>query len=114
MTRLADAEIIFLACWLLLLVLVAYAWLTRTQREPGRHRYPDLPPAASHPYPELSPFPALEAGRVQLPERPKHLASTGELRQLAYDGDMDAINAEVTAWRALLPGTDTTDWTTAA
>jgi hypothetical protein len=110
-----DLEIGFLASYLLLATVVAYAWFTRDQREPGRHRYPGLPPADSYPYPELSPFPELRPpdSRVGLPPHPrKRLATTTELRALAYDGDMAAINAEVAAFRAQL--SDTTDWTTAA
>jgi hypothetical protein len=97
-----DLEIGFLALYLLLLILVAYGWFTRAQREPGRHRYPDPPAADSHPYPydgplleQLSVFPDFDPA-------PKRLASTGELRQYAYDGNLDAIRQ------------DNTDWTTAA
>jgi hypothetical protein len=95
-----DLEIGFLAFYLLLLIVVAYAWSTR--REPaGRHRIPQLTREDSRPYPydgplmELSVFPDFDPA-------PKRLASTGELRQYAYDGNLDAIRQ------------DNTDWTTAA
>jgi hypothetical protein len=94
-------EICFAALWALMTIVVVYAWFTRTGREPGRHRYPDPPAQGSHPYPydgplmELSAFPDFDPA-------PKRLASTGELRQYAYDGNLDAIRQ------------DNTDWTTAA
>jgi hypothetical protein len=99
----------FLAFWLLLTIVVIYAYLTRG-REPGRHRYPDPPAQGSHPYPydgpllELSVFPDFDPA-------PKRLATTSELRTLAYAGDMDAVNREVADLMASL---DNGDWTTAA
>jgi hypothetical protein len=100
----------FLAGWVLLTIVVIYAWATR-DREPGRHRHPHPPAAGSHPYPydgpllELSVFPDFD------PAPRERLETTGELRQYAFDGNIDAILDEVASWTSSL---DNGDWTTAA
>lgn len=118
--RLTDGEIIFFTAYALMCVIIVYAWFTRDQRNPGRHRYPETPPVSglpddTYPYPYLREFP----GDLTRASRPRHarerLATTGELRALAYEGDMDTINAEVARWRAMLPDAYADDdWTTAA
>jgi len=96
-----------LTAMILLFALITYLWFTRT--DPGRHRIPGLTDDDTYPYPPLSPFPAPEpAGDYGCRKR---LATTSELRALAYDGDLETINSEVAAWKALLL---LDDWTTAA
>jgi len=93
-----------LTAMLLLLALITYLWFTRT--DPGRHRIPGLDDNDSYPYPPLSDFPDPDDYGPR-----KRLATTGELRALAYHGDLETINSEVAAWKAILK---LDEWTTAA
>lgn len=83
---------------LLLMAMITYLWFTRDEPyepefEPGEHPYPFLPD-----FPE--PDPAGLFAWVN-PSR-QELATTAELRALAYAGDMETINSEVAAWKALM------------
>jgi len=93
-----------LTAMLLLLALITYLWFTRS--DPGRHRIPGLDDDDSYPYPPLSDFPDPSDYGPR-----KRLATTGELRALAYHGDLETINSEVAAWKAIL---NLDEWTTAA
>ena len=87
---------------LLLLALVTYLWFTRD--DPRRFE-PGPGPAGEYPYPPLlSDFPEpVERRELYDWLNPgSRLATTAELRQLAFAGNMDVINSEVAAWKALM------------
>lgn len=108
-----DIEAGFFTAMLLLVAMLGYLWFTRA--DPGGRELPGIPARrGEHPYPELSAFPFPEpAGRSPddsgtsdmfgwVNPSYSRLATTGELRALAYAGDMDAVNSEVAAFKAML------------
>jgi hypothetical protein len=91
---------------LLIVAMALLLYMHWTGPEPGRHEnvHPRVQvpvQRGEHPYPPLTRFPDPEPYARVNPSA-KRLATTGELRAFAYAGDLEAVNSEVAAFRALV------------
>lgn len=70
----------------------------------GRHHKPKCPPVLVT-FDAIPDVPELDVPELDVPDwvnpSAERLATTGELRALAFDGDMDRINSEIAAFRAV-------------
>lgn len=99
-----DLFAAYLTAMLLLLALITFLWFTRD--DPGPREYPMGEDPYPYDGPLLDPFPetdGLERRELYDWLNPgTRLATTGELRALAYAGNLEVIDSEVAAFKALM------------